>query len=212
MSTTNITRSAGIGLAVYGIGTAVAFMGSRAPGGSYTRSMVTAYTAPGHHLAAFSLWYVGALAALGLVVFAAGTRRIPQIGPVLAGLALVGAAISVTGAFVSGGLDVAMAEGGATVRAGVPTPVVYTITEIGNLLAVCGPALCIGAAALVLAARAQLPGWLRVVSAVAGVCGILAPLFFTYFVFVLWTITAGITLARSARVSDAVGAPQPSLV
>jgi hypothetical protein len=33
----------------------------------------------------------------------------------------------------------------------VPLPVFYTLTEIGNLIAVCGPALCMGVAALVLA-------------------------------------------------------------
>jgi hypothetical protein len=133
------------------------------------------------------------------VVFAAGIRRLAGIGPALAGLALVGAAVSVTGSFVSGGVDVAMAEGGAHVQGGVPAPVVYTITEIGNLLAVCGPALCIGVVALVLAVRSSLPRWLRIFAAIAGVCGILAPLFFTYFVFVLWTIVAGTVVFRTSR-------------
>jgi hypothetical protein len=212
VSTTGITRSAGIGLVVYGIGTAVAFMGSGSPGGDYTRSLVTSYIDPGHYLVAFALWLVGALAALGLVVFAAGIRRTATTGPVLAGLALVGAAVSVTGAFVSGGLDVAMAEGGSAVRDGVAAPVVYTVTEIGNLLAVCGPALCVGVAALVLAARGPLPRWLRVFSVVAGICGILAPVFFTYFVFVLWTVVAGIALARSSQTRDTAPEPLASLV
>lgn len=211
MSINNI-RFAGIGLAVYGLGTAIAFTGSGSPGGDYRLSMVTDYTAPGHLITAFALWYIGALAALGLVVFAAGIRRLAEVGPVLAGLAVMGAAVSLTGSFVSGGLEVAMAEGGPAVRGGVPTPVVYTITEIGNLLAVCAPALCIGVAALVLAARGRLPRWMRVFSVIAGVCGILAPLFFTYFVFVLWTVIAGITLARSSRQSDHTREPQPSLV
>jgi hypothetical protein len=209
---TNTIRSAGIGLAVYGLGTAIAFTGSGSPGGDYTRSLVTTYIAPGHFLTAFTLWYVGALAALGLVVFAAGIRRTSEDGPVLAGLALVGAAVSLTGAFVSGGLEVAMAEGGPVVRAGVPAPVVYTITEVGNLLAVCAPALCIGVVALLLSRRRSLPRWLRAFSVVAGICGILAPLFFTYFVFVLWTIAAGIALTRTSRRQDHVGEPQPSLV
>jgi hypothetical protein len=195
MSNTTIARSAGAGLAVYGIGTAIAFLGSGAPGGDYEPAHVADYITTSHHPTAFTLWYVGALAALGLVAVAAGMRRLPGTGPFLAGLALVGAAVSVTGAFVAGGVDVAMAEGGPTVRAGVPGPVVYTFTEIGNLLAVCGPALCVGVAALVLAARGPLPWWLRAFSAVAGVCGVLAPFFFTYFVFVLWTVVAGLVLA-----------------
>jgi hypothetical protein len=57
----------------------------------------------------------------------------------------------------------------------------------------------VGVAALVLATRSTLPGWLRAFSAVAGLCGIFAPLFFTYFVFTLWTIVAGITMPVSAN-------------
>ena len=76
----------------------------------------------------------------------------------------------------------------------------------------CGPALCIGVAALVLAARGPLPGWLRIFSAAAGVCGILAPFFFTYFLFVLWTITAGIALALTSPQPRITNEPQPSLV
>lgn len=208
----NTIRSAGIGLAVYGLGTAIAFMGSGSPGGDYTGSLVTNYTAPSHFIPAFALWYIGALSAVGLVVFAAGIRRLAEAGPVLAGLAVMGAAVSLTGSFVSGGLEVAMAEGGPDVRGSVPGPVVYTITEIGNLLAVCAPALCIGVAALLLAARGRLPRWLRAFSVFAGVCGILAPLFFTYFVFVLWTVVAGLTLARSAREPAPLAEPHPSLV
>jgi hypothetical protein len=212
MRSTGITRSAGIGLAVYGVGTAVPFMGSGTPGGDYLPSDVADYVAPGHHAVAFALWLVGALAALGLVVVAAGVRRMPQGGALVAGLALVGAALGVTGAFVSGGVDVAMSEGGVPVRDGVAAPVVYLITEIGNLLAVCGPALAVGVAALVLAARAPLHRWLRVFSVVAGICGILAPAFYTYFVFLVWTVVTGIVLARSPRTSVETSEPLPSLV
>jgi len=211
MSNATIARSSGIWLTAYGVGTAIPFMGSGAPGGSYDHAQVADYVAAGHYAIAFTLWYVGALAALALVAFAVGVRRTPGVGPVLAGLTLVGAAVSVVGAFVSGGLDVAMAEGGAPIRSGVPGPVVYTITEIGNLLAVCAPALCVGVAACVLAARVSLPTWLRVFSVVAGVCGILAPFFFTYFVFLLWTIIAGIAVARSPR-PNVISEPRPSLV
>ena len=45
--------------------------------------------------------------------------------------------------------------------------------------------------------RTALPGWLRAFTAVAGVCGILAPLYFTFFVYLLWTLVCGAALARS---------------
>jgi hypothetical protein len=168
--------------------------------------MVADYVRSGHWLTAFVVWYVGALCALGLLVAGVGLRRLGgQLGEMLWALAVAGTTVSVVGAFVAGGVDVAMAEGRAAVPAGVPHPVVYTLTEIGNLLAVCAPALFVGVAALLLAARGPLPRWLRAFSVLAGVCGILAPLFFTYGVFVLWTIVAGITWVVTGR-----EAPEPA--
>jgi hypothetical protein len=190
-----IGRSAGFGLLAYGVGTTFAFMASGSPGGDFSPTDVTAYVSPGHFAAVSGLWYVVMLSALALTFVAQGLHRLDRTGPHLVRLCTIGAAISVAGAFVSGGVAVAMAEGGAAVRNGVPQPVVYTLTEIGNLLAVCGPALCVGVAALVLAWRSPLAGWLRVFSAIAGLCGVLAPAYFTYAVFALWTVVAGAVLA-----------------
>jgi hypothetical protein len=213
MTHLNLPRHAGVGLVVYGIGTAVAFAGSGSPGGDYERSLVTSYVDPGHYVTAWALWYLGALTAVGgLVALSVGVRRLADVGPAISTLASIGAAVSLVGAFVSGGLDVAMAEGGSAVRGGVPASVVYTFTEIGNLLAVCAPALCLGIAALLLAARTSLPTWLRVFSVVGGLCGILAPLFFTYFVYVLWTIAAGVTLSRRSATTGALTTAEASMV
>lgn len=211
MSTSSIPRAAGAALLVYGVGTAAAFLFSGAPGGEYTTAMVRDYVARGHWTAAFVLWYVGALSVLALLFLGSSLRRAHRHGEVLWGLCVAGAATGVTGAFVSAGVDVAMAEGGRTVRSGVALPVVYTMTEIGNLLAVCAPALLVGVAALVLALRSSLPLWLRVFSAVAGVCGILAPFFFTYFLFTLWTVVAGVTVLASGRRTSYVGEHEPVL-
>lgn len=189
-----ISRGTGIGLVVYAIGTAVAFAASGSPGGDYEDRLVTDYIKASHWPVAWTLWYVGALCALGLLVVGTGLRRLGgTLGQLLGGLAVAATGVAVTGAFISGGLDVAMAEGGPTVRAGVPHEVVYTITEIGNLVAACAPALLMGVAALLLAARGPLPGWLRVFSVVGGVCGVLAPFFFTYGVYLIWAVVAGIT-------------------
>jgi hypothetical protein len=106
-----------------------------------------------------------------------------------------------------------MAEGGHAVQTGVPHPVIYTITEIGNLLAVCGPALTVGVGAVLVAARgAMSTGW-RVVTVLAGVCGVLAPLFFTLFAFVLWTVAAGIAMTVAAGRAERTSVePAASLV
>ncbi len=194
------SRAAGIGLMVYGIGTFVGGMNSGAPGGDYESSLVTSYIRQGHWVPAFALWYLCALSALALLVVGSRLPRTGDwLGDVLWGLAVAGAAVSIVGAFVGGGVEVAMAEGGHAVQAGVPHPVIYLITEISILLAVCGPALTVGVGAVLVAARTAMPtGW-RVVTVLAGVCGVLAPLYFTYFVFVLWTIAVGIAMTVLAR-------------
>lgn len=200
---TALPRWAGVGLLVYSVTTFTGFLFSGAPGGDYSAGQVAAYTAAAHAPTAIAVWYVSALGALALVLFGAGLRRLPATGRPLAAIATVGAAVSVTGAFVSGGVVVAMIEGGGAVHSGVAQPTVYMFTELGNLLAVTGPALCVGVIALVLAVRGGVPGWLRVISAIGGVCGILAPYYFTYFVYTLFTLVLGVALIAARRVHGA---------
>ncbi len=190
-------RVGGIALAAYGLLTIIAFA-DNAPGGSYKDGDVTRFISSEHMWVAFALAYLGILGAVALMV--AGRRLREQAGDagdLVWGLSLIGTATSIVGWFVTGGVAVAMAEGGASVRDHIAHPTVYTLSETGNLLAVCSPALCAGIAGIVLAVKAPMPTWLRVFSVVAGVCGVLAPFYLTYFVFVLWTLTAGITFAAT---------------
>ena len=193
-------RAAGLGLLAYGIGTLAAFMAIGSPGGDYSSSDVAEYLSSGHRITAFTLAYVGGLAALGLLPFAHRMREeLGGLGRTVWGLAVAAVGVAVAGWFVVGGVAVAAVEGGRAV-AGVPHPVVYVFTEIGNLVAVCGPAFLVGVIGLLLAARGPLPAPLRVVSAVGGLCGIVAPLFFPVFVFWLWVLVLGVwCLARSRR-------------
>jgi hypothetical protein len=213
MSTPVITRSAGIGLLVYTVGTFAAFMFAGSPGGDYEDAQVAAYVDPGHATIAFTLWYVSGLAALALVVFGAGLRRLPVVGGALASLAAIGAALSVTGAWLAGGVEVGMIEGGSAVRSGVPHSVTYLLTEIGNAMAVCGPALCVGIIAIVLAVRGGLPIWLRVLSVIGGVGGILAPFYFTYFLYLIWAVVTAITIIVNRRTAQSRAAePAASMI
>ena len=210
-----IPRSAGIGLLVYAVGTTAGFVGAGGPGGDYEPTTVAGYVDPSHYATSLGFWYVGALSALGLLAFGHGLRRLGgAVGETAWALSVAAVAISVVGAFVGGGLVVALAEGGAAVQQGVPHPVVYTISEIGNLLALCGPAFFVGALALVLAARAGLPRWLSAFSVLAGVCGILLPVYFTIPVYLLWTLVFGARLvAKGSRaVRDTPARLETSLV
>lgn len=184
-------RAAGLGLLAYGIATPVAFMAIGSPGGDYDDRTITRYVASSHWPTAFVLAYVGAFAALGLLVFARRMRH--EVGPagdLLWGLAVGGTTAAVVGWFLVGGIAVAMAEGGPA-PASVSHAVIYLISEMSNLLAVCASAFLMGVAALVLGVRSAMPKPLRVFSCIAGACGILAPVFFPVFVFWLWAIVAG---------------------
>ena len=204
-------RTGGIALLVYGVVTFLAFA-NNAPGGDYVDHDVARFISPGHMWSAFGLAYLGILGALAVPVFGSRMRaEAGSAGDLFWGLTVAGATTSLVGWFVTGGVAVSMAEGGTAVRDHIPHVVVYTFTETGNLLAVCSPALCVGVAGILLAVKSSMPGWLRVFSVVAGVCGILAPFYFTYFVFVLWTVVAGVTFAAS-RGRAAVAVPQKSLV
>ena len=202
----NARRAGGIALLVYGVGTCVAFA-DNAPGGDYDDQAIMRFISTGHMWAAFGLAYLGIAGALAVLLFGSRIRaEVGSAGDLFWGLTVAGTATSLVGWFLTGGVAVSMAEGGTAVRDTIAHPVVYTLSETGNLLAVCSPALCVGVAAIVLAARSSLPRWLRVFSVVAGVCGILAPFYFTYFVFVLWTVVAGITFLTSTGRLPASGA------
>jgi hypothetical protein len=200
-------RAAGLGLLAYAIGTLAALMAIGSPGGDYEDGIVGTFVSGGHRIAAFALAYLGMVAALGLLPVARHVRdELGGAGRAIGALAVAAVGTAVAGWFVVGGVAVAAAEGGRAVST-VPHPVVYVFTEIGNLIAVCGPAFLVGVAALILAARGSLPTALRVVAAVAGVCGILAPLFFTMFAYFIGVVVLGVWFSVSRA-----GRPQPAPV
>ncbi|MFZ2013099.1 MAG: hypothetical protein WAV00_04690 [Nocardioides sp.] len=204
-------RAAGLALIAYGLGTFFAFA-PNSPGGDYSDAAVATFVSHGHMWAAFTSAYLGIFSALALLVFGLGLRdEVGSLRDAFFALTVVGATASMVGFFLSGGVAVSMAEGGVIVRSGVPHPVVYTLTETGNLLSVCAPALCVGIAGLMLVRRAELAGWLKVATVVAAGCGILAPFYFTYLVYLVWVLVFGGMLALRRAPASAPQA-QTSLV
>jgi hypothetical protein len=190
-------RTGGIAFAVYGLATFLGFM-NNGPGGDYEDAKVVGFMSHGHMWAAFGYGYLGCLGAVALLVAGRHLRDLAGSARDLVwGLAIAGSTASAVGFFVTAGVAVSLAEGGTAVRDSIPHSVVYTFTETGNLLSVCLPALFVGVIALVLARKADLPRWLRVFCVVAGICGILAPFFITYFVYLLWVLVTGAFLALS---------------
>jgi hypothetical protein len=185
-------RTAGLGLLAYAIGTPLTMALIGSPGGDFSNADIAQYVSAGHRTTAFVMAYVGGLAALGLLAFGSRMRdELGAVGRAVWGLAVAGTATAVTGWFMVGGVAVAATEGGTAVQ-GVGHPVIYLLTEIGNLVAVCGGAFFAGLIALVLAVRGPLPMPLRVVSALAGVCGIVAPLYFPMAVYLLGVLAVAV--------------------
>jgi hypothetical protein len=205
-------RTAGAALLVYAVATFAANTVMAAPGGEYDPNAVANYISSGHYAIAFAAAYLGCLGALALLPFVLGVRaEVGRLGELAWSLGVAAATTGVIGWLIAGGVDVAMAEGGSDVRAAVTNPTIYVLTEIGNLLSWCAPALFMGVVAILLSRAKSLPYWLRVFSLVAGVCGILAAFFFTYFVYLLWTLVLGLTMVARASTSAAPHV-QPSLV
>jgi hypothetical protein len=186
-----IPRSAGLGLLAFLAGI-VAWSFAGTMGGNFHETEVQAFIEGHHRNLDFALYTVGALASIGLLVFGWAVRdRFDRVGELVWGLSIAGTATAVSGLFLLGGFQVAMAEGGRQAQE-VPQSVAYTIGTIGHLFAGPAPALFLGVIALLLAARAEMPGWLRVFTVLAGVCGITAALYFTAAVYLLWVLVFGI--------------------
>ena len=201
-------RTAGLALGGYAIATLVAFGGSTVPGGDYETGKISAFLTGG----SITPVLLGALLMVaGLALLPVG-RHVREVVPGPAGglagdLAVVAAAAGVVGGMAHGGLTIALVEGGPAVTAGLPLPVAYTLGEMVNLLAVCAPAFTVGALAVVLAARYPMPGWLRVLTVLGVLGGLTAPMFFTFFAYLLWALVlGGWMVARGART------PQPEPV
>ena len=202
---------AGIGALAFGILTFVAFFLANPPGSTYKLSDVAAYLAKGHRVVAIVAMYLGWLAVLGLICLLAHLRG--YIGDLAgAGMAAsvfwgagVAAAASIAlGWCVEGGQIIAHLEGGKGLT--VTPQVTHLISEVGSVLFIFGAGSALLGFALItlmLASRTTLPGWLRWLTLVAGVCGIAGPAFFTFFLLLLWTIVVGVWLLLAARKATA---------
>ena len=93
----------------------------------------------------------------------------------------------------------------------IDAPVVYLLSEVGVLLNLATPGILMGTAVLVLARRAgaTMPRWLRRFTVVAGVCGVAAPFFFPYFVFLLWGLVTGVWCLASGTATRGVVSESP---
>jgi hypothetical protein len=199
---------AGIGAVSFAVLTFVAFFLASPPGSTYKASDVASYLARGHRVAVIVAMYLGWLAVVGLICFLAylrGFLAADGVAPNVFWASGVAAAGSFAlGWSVDGGQIIAHLEGGKHLT--VAPEVTHLISEVGSVLFIFGSgAALLGVAliALMLGSRTTLPGWLRWLTLIGGLCGIAGPLFFTFFLLLLWAITFGIWLLTSRRRSIA---------
>jgi hypothetical protein len=200
------TRRAGLAALAFTVTTFAAVALTGTPGGDYEPSQVASYISSGHHVPAFIGGYLGLAGALALIVLTASLRRqlpvtAPAAGDAVWGLGVAAAATAVVGWSLAAGIPVAYAEGGqAGHQLAVSSSTIYVLGEVASLASFAVPAILVGAALLIVAARLDtLPAWLRRTTYVAGVCGIAAPFFFPYFLFLLWGIVFGIRQVVDSR-------------
>jgi hypothetical protein len=100
------------------------------------------------------------------------------------------------------GNAIAHAYGGRQVVVAPTTT--YLVSEIGSAL-IWGPgAILLGFAliALVVGSAGTLPGWLRVITALGALGGILGPAFFPSLLIVVWALVFGIWLVVAGRSTE----------
>lgn len=193
-------RLAGISLLIGWFGSLLGFELSGSPGGDYSVATAHRYLDPGHYPTSLLCWYIVGLSALALPVFGYALRGVGGwAGEAIWGLSIAATAVAVVGCYFAGGFVVAMAEGGSVVRAGTSGPMTYVFGEMGNLMATTAPSFVLGAAAIVLAISGGLPRWLRVLSVVGGICGILEPFYFVIPGLLAWVLGFGIWAIVHAR-------------
>jgi hypothetical protein len=193
-------RTAGLGLLAYAIGTPVAFLGVGAPGGNYDDGTVRNFISSGHLVIAIAMAFLGAFATLGLLPFASRMRsELRSGGDVFWGLTVAAVAASVIGWFLVAGVPVVYAEGGKALT-GLPHGVAFALGTLSMQMVATAGTFLVGAALLVLAARAPLPGAIRAITIVGGVAGLIAAFYFPVFLFFLAAIVlGGWTLASGTR-------------
>ena len=177
------------------------------PGGDYKESDVTNFLAHGHRTAVYVGLYLmlaGAVCLLFLVTALRG-RATGRWAALFDGVSMASATAWAIGSVLVAVVPIAFSNGLDTAPDSHTT---YVITQIGyaTLFGVGG--VLLGVALIAFAASAALPTWLRVVTYIAGIAGLISPAFFPFMILLIWGIVFGVwTLAsRPGEVHEAVPA------
>ncbi|SRR6266576_1758263 len=197
----------GVGAIGFAVLTFVAISFVNWPGGGYSESIAKNYVAPGNLPVALTGTLIGLIGVVGLICLFAYLRQaaeessspgslVPQI---VWAVGLVGAASFAVGWGLVSAQPLAHVEAG--VDLGVAPTLTYMISEATSAI-IFGPApMLVGLALIVLTIGAgkSLPTWLRWLTLGAGVVALTSLAFFTFFLFLVWSLVIGIWLLIGTR-------------
>ena len=178
------------------------------PGGDYKESDIQSFLAHGHRTACVVgvyLMLAGAVALLYLLATLRG-RLSGRTGAFFAATGTVAGAAWAIGAVLVTVVPLGLANGGAV----APEPhTVYMFTQVGFATLFAAGGILLGVTLIALAATSLLPGWVRVVTLVAGILGLVSPAFFPFMALLVWGLVFGIWSLASKRL-DATPAAVPA--
>ena len=209
------SRSAIAGLAsiAFAVLTLIGLLIANPPGGSYSAHDAEKYLARGHHAAVFIALYLLMLGILALIALIAYLRdvlwaetAVAGIGRLFVWLGFASAICFAVGWGIALGDAIAHAYGGRHVV--VPPTTTYLVSEVGATL-IWGPAaILLGFAliALALGTGRIVPLWLRIVTVIGAIGGLLGPAFFPSILILIWAVVFGVWLILAGRRTE-IAAP-----
>jgi hypothetical protein len=198
---------AGVGAIGFAVLTFVATFVVNWPGGGYSESIAKSYVAPGNLPVALAGTLTGLIGVVGLICLFAylkqaaeqSSRQSTLVPQIVWAVGLVGAASFAVGWGLVSAQPLAHVEAG--VDLGVAPTLTYMISEATSAI-IFGPApMLVGLALIVLTIGAgkSLPSWLRWLTLGAGVVALTSLAFFTFFLFLVWSIVIGVWLLIGTR-------------
>ena len=203
-------KGAGLGAVAFGVMTLAATFLSDSPGGGSSASDVATYLSGGDRPTQLISFFLAIFAIPGLVWTLAHLRDTLAATPerqraasIVWGTGLAAAACFAIGWGVDGGQIFAHWEGGSAII--VPAPITYLISEIGVVFVFGCGAMLLGFALITLAinSRALLPGKMRGLVLVLGLCGVAGLAWATFFVMLLGIAGLGGWLVARGRTATA---------
>ena len=177
------------------------------PGGNYKESDIANFIAHGHRAAAIAGLYLmlaGAVCLLFLVTALRG-RTTGRWAALFDGVSTAAGTAWAIGAVLVCVVPLAFVNGLDTAP---DSHTIYVVTQIGFAALFGAGGILLGVALIAFAASAALPMWLRIVTYIAGIAGVLSIAFFPFMLLLIWGIVFGIwTLAsRPGELHEAVPA------